>query len=139
MTTPFPSAVPLVNITGSAYAADTTPRTGRVTFELQQSLADSADKVSIPPCVVPAIVGVTNMVIAGGVAAPGTGGIGTACYSVVLIATDYGNISGSNTPWYYRVTWDLDGSDPYIANYLFPHSATPVDISTLEPYTGGFG
>jgi hypothetical protein len=132
MTTPFPPAVPLVNVTGAQYGADTTPRTGRIIFSLQQLLTDSGDKISIPPFKAVAILGVTNMIVSGGVASPSTVPIGPGCFSIVLVATDYAGFTPAlEGVVYYATTYDLDGSAPYTVNYLVPHVPSPVDISAL--------
>lgn len=137
MTSPFPPAVQLVNVTGAQYGADTTARTGRVLFDLRQLLEDSADKISIPPYRAIAVLGQTNTVITGGVATPGTAPIGAGCFSIVLVATDYVNFVPDNFQGqlYYEVTYDLDGSDPYTVNYLIPHTPSPVDLSQLTKVT----
>lgn len=133
MTSPFPPAINLVNVTGAQYGADTTPRTGRIIFDIRQLLSDATDKISIPPYRAIAILGQTNFIISGGVSTPNPVSVAPGCFSIVLVATDNVNLSPDayQGQLYYETTYDLDGSQPYTVNYLIPHTPSPVDISAL--------
>jgi len=136
MTTPFPTSVPLVNVTGALYGADTTPRTGRVLFTMTHFLQDPTDKITIPTFRAIAILGVTSFVVQNGAAVPAPAPAGPGCFSIVLVATDYNALITESGAPTYTVTYDLDGDDPYVRYYQIPHTPSPVDISQLAEAQG---
>lgn len=136
MTTPFPPAVPLVQVTGALYGWNGQPRTGRVIFEMTGIAQDPTDKVTIPPARVTAVLGTTSFIVSNGVSVPGNPP-GPGCFSVVLVATDYANLlTDTDTAFVYKVTIDLDGDDPVVRYYIVPHTPAVTDISQMTEVGG---
>lgn len=122
MTSPFPTGVQVVNLTGRYLAPDGTPLSGYVTFT-PPPLIILPDADAISASAAKAVLDAHGH------------------FSIWLIATD--NADMSPTGWSYKVQAVLGGvtPPPQPFHILLPGSASPVDLADIAPtvpYPGNY-